>query len=96
MNLFNRNAAATSPGQAQDPVVKSAALAAASQRPQPDVGAAKPMAPAEAASAAPIATRDAMFEKLSKMFRRAGTDVAAQALFRVVMEYRVESLEKQK
>jgi hypothetical protein len=89
MNLFNRSAAATSTDPAPDPVVKSAALAVASQQPEPGV-------PAEGAPAMATAARDAMFEKLSKMFRRAGTDVAAQALFRVVMEYRVETLEKQK
>jgi hypothetical protein len=94
MNLFNRSAAAPVPGPAQDHVIKGAALVVASRQIEPGVGAAKPAASAEAA--APAAARDAMFEKLSKMFRRAGTDVAAQALFRVVMEYRVENLEKQK
>jgi len=87
MNLFNRSAAAARPGPAQDPIVKGAALAVASSPPQPIASTEAP---------APAVSRDAMFEKLSKMFRRAGTDVAAQALFRVVMEYRVECLEKQK
>ena len=86
MNLFNRSAAAARPDPAQDPLVKGAALVVVSTPPEP--------APS-AEAAAPTAARDAMFEKLSRMFRRAGTDVAAQALFRVVMEYRVEGLEKQ-
>jgi hypothetical protein len=51
---------------------------------------------AVASSAASSAKRDEMFDKLSRMFRRAGTDVTAQALFRAVMEYRVEALEKDK
>jgi hypothetical protein len=71
---------------------RSAALTVASSL--PGVGAVEPVA--LAAATTPTAARDAMFEKLSRMFRRAGTDVAAQALFRVVMEYRVENLEKQK
>jgi hypothetical protein len=48
------------------------------------------------AGVATPAKRDATFDQLSRMFRRAGTDVTAQALFRAVLEYRVESLEKDK
>jgi hypothetical protein len=90
MSMFNRSAAAVKPGPAQDPVIKNAALAVAPQRPELATPAGN------LAGLAASAARDAMFEKLSKMFRRAGTDVAAQALFRVIMEYRVETLEKQK
>jgi hypothetical protein len=96
MNLFNRSAAPARPGPAQDPAVKGAVLAVVPRHPESSADAEKPVAGTETAAAAPTAARDAMFEKLSKMFRRAGTDVAAQALFRVVMEYRVETLEKQK
>jgi|HubBroStandDraft_1064217.scaffolds.fasta_scaffold181554_2 hypothetical protein len=82
MSLFNRSAAAVKPALAQD--LTHCADSAA------DAG--NSTVPADATASA----RDAMFEKLSKMFRRAGTGVAAQALFRVVMEYRVESREKLK
>jgi hypothetical protein len=37
------------------------------------------------------ASRDATFERLSRMFRRTGTDVTAQTLFRVLLEHRMES-----
>jgi hypothetical protein len=49
-------------------------------------------APVQGASetAATATVRDKVFDRLSHLFRGAGSDVTTQALFRAVMEYRVE------
>jgi hypothetical protein len=77
-------------------LIKSHAVGVASERSQSIADAGKSVAGADVATVAPTAARDAMFEKLSKMFRHAGTDVAAQALFRVIVEHRVETMGKHK
>jgi hypothetical protein len=51
-------------------------------------------AAADSASSQP-SKRDATFDRLSKMFRRTGTDVTAQALFRVLLEHRMEAGEEE-
>lgn len=56
------------------------------ERQTPCVGAATPFS----------VKRGETFDRLSRMFRRAGTDVTAQALFRAIVEYRDEALEKSK
>lgn len=69
---------------------------------QSQAGASTPVAlhaandPASQDAPQPGATRAEIFDRLSTMFRRAGTDVATQALFRTIVEFRVESLEKDK
>jgi hypothetical protein len=41
-------------------------------------------------AAAALAKRAGVFDRLSHMFRRAGSEVTTQALFRAMMEYHVE------
>ena len=42
-----------------------------------------------------IAKRDAIFDRMSHLFRHAGSDVTMQALFRVLMDYRVAHAEQE-
>jgi hypothetical protein len=91
MNLFNRNAAARN-----GPAAGFSGKAMPSGVATPKLPVAEIPVAMESAAPASSAKRDEMFDKLSRMFRRAGTDVTAQALFRAVMEYRVEALEKDK
>ncbi len=58
---------------------------------QPEAGAVSAgAAPAtEDGDAAATAKRDVIFDRLSYLFRHAGSDVTMQALFRVLMDYRV-------
>jgi hypothetical protein len=52
-----------------------------------DKNALQPTAGAPADTSAD-AERDAVFDRLSHLFRHAGSDVTMQSLFRVLMDYR--------
>jgi hypothetical protein len=92
MTTFRQNAGAAraslAPGKPVNGETKSIAL--------PNQRAANSPATASGIVAATAAKREETFDRLSRMFRRAGNDVTAQALFRAVLEYRVEALEKDK
>jgi hypothetical protein len=86
----NTGAARTgaAPGKPDNGETKSIAL--------PDQRAANSPAVVAGIVQTTAAKREVIFDRLSRMFRRAGNDVTAQALFRAVLEYRVEALEKDK
>jgi hypothetical protein len=92
MTAFKQNTGAASAGMAPGKPVNGETknIAVPNQR------AANSPAAATGVVQATAAKREETFDRLSRMFRRAGNDVTAQALFRAVLEYRVEALEKDK